>query len=70
MTEEKDIERAFRSGQVQGQLDAIERMQALQNDRLDHHERRLATMEKITWGILGAIALVQSFDMIKAFMVS
>lgn len=62
-----EIEAARQRGRIEGQIDAIEKMQRQQNERLDSHERRLAMQEKITWGLLGAIALVQSMDAIKLF---
>lgn len=60
-----ELEAARQAGRIEGQIDALEKMQHRQNDRLDHHDRRLSTQEKITWGILGAIALIQSIDAIR-----
>ena len=68
MTDISEIEAARQRGRIEGQLEAIEKMQHIQNDRLDFHERRLTIQERITWGILGAVALVQSADMIKTFL--
>lgn len=63
-----ELESARREGIVQGQLQAIEKMLASHSDRLDHHDKRLSVQEKITWGILGAFALVTAIDAIKSFV--
>ena len=62
-----EVEAARQQGRVEGQLDAIEKMLSQTKERLDSQERRLALQEKITWGLLGAIALVQSMDVIRLF---
>jgi len=62
-----ELEAARQQGRVEGQLDAIEKMLSQTKERLDSQERRLALQEKITWGLLGAIALVQSMDVIRLF---
>jgi len=67
---EDDLEAARQAGRLEGQIDAIEKMQQHQSIRLDSHDKRISTQEKITWGLLGAIALIQFYDTIRAFMVS
>ena len=70
MSVPEEIEAARQAGRVEGQLEAIESMQLRQNSRLDNHDKRIATQEKITWGILGAIVLVQSLDVVKTLLVN
>ena len=56
----------YELGLRDGRLKAIETMQSYQNDRLDHHERRLQTAERIVYGLIGAIALIEIFPVLKA----
>lgn len=65
-----EIEAARQRGRIEGQIEAIEKMQQLQNGRLDLHDKRISIQERITWGILGAVALVQSVDVIKSLLVT
>jgi len=63
-----EIEEAHQRGRTEGQIEAIEKMQLQQNVRLDSHEKRLALQEKITWMLLGAIALIQILPFLQAIM--
>jgi len=65
---EDEIAAARQQGRLQGQIEAMEKMQVTQNSRINDLDKRMSTQEKITWGILGAIAFIQSVDMIKAVL--
>jgi len=69
MTEE------YEDGLRDGKIEAIEQMQVQQNNRLDVFGRqfekcdaRLRLQEKVVWGLIGAIALVQFLPVFKQFM--
>jgi len=58
----------YETGLRDGRLDAIEDNQKQHSSRLDKHELRLQTQERITYAILGAIALIEFLPLIKAFV--
>ena len=69
MTEE------YEDGLRDGKIEAIEKMQAHQNERLDVFgkqfekcDARLRLQEKVVWGLIGAIALVQFLPEIKVLL--
>jgi hypothetical protein len=49
----------YEAGLRDGKLEAIEKMVTRHGERLDDHENRFRYLEKIVYGITGAIALVQ-----------
>ena len=63
-----ELEAARQAGKLEGQIEAIENMLVMQNTKLEQHDKRIAIQEKITWAILGAITLIQSSDLIRAYL--
>lgn len=55
----------YEAGKRDGKIEALEDVISRHNERLDHHERRLAMQEKITYGLIGAIALANFLPDIK-----
>jgi len=60
---------SYEEGRRDGRIEALEHMQLSQGLRLDHHERRLQVMERITYGLIGAIALAEFLPAIRAILV-
>ena len=58
----------YETGLRDGRLDALEGNQKMHNERLDKHEIRLQTQERITYAILGAIALIEFLPLIKVLV--
>ena len=66
----------YEAGLRDGKIEALEKMQAQHNarmeifdDRFDKCDARLRLQEKITYGLLGAIALVEFLPQIKALVI-
>ena len=64
----------YREGLQDGKIEAIEQMQSIQNSRLDVFgkqfekcDARLRLQEKVVWGLIGAIFLVQFLPELKLF---
>ena len=55
----------YETGLRDGKISSLEKMQSNQNVRLDHHERRLIAAERIIYGLIGAIALIEFLPMLK-----
>lgn len=68
-------EDGYKEGLQDGKIEAIEAMQAIQNDRLDVFgkqfekcDARLRLQEKVVWGLIGAIFLVQFLPELKRLL--
>ena len=66
----------YTDGLRDGKIEALEHMQAHQNTRLEAFTKqfekcdaRLRLQEKVVWGLIGAITLVQFLPEIKRFIV-
>ena len=55
----------YQDGLREGRLRALEEAEAKHGRRLDMHDRRLTAQERITYALLGAIALVQILPVLK-----
>ena len=49
----------YEAGLRDGRIEAIEKMQIHQNHRLNHHDMRLSSLERITYIAVGMVLLVQ-----------
>ena len=49
----------YEAGLRDGRIEAIEKMQIHQNNRLNHHDMRLSSLERITYIAVGMVLLVQ-----------
>lgn len=65
----------YEDGLRDGKIEALEKMQSHQNQRLDVFgkqfekcDARLRLQEKVVWGLIGAIALVQFLPELKIFL--
>lgn len=65
-----EVESARRDGLQQGQLLALENMFASQQTRLDKVEGRVSVLERVSYTLIGAIALVQFVPALKAALTS
>ena len=55
----RDDDLDYEAGRRDGRIESLERVQEAHNSRLDKHEIRLQTQERITYALLGAIALIE-----------
>lgn len=61
-------EDAYQVGLRDGRLAALERLHVETEKRLDHHDKRLHMQERITFGLLGAVALIEFMPAIDRIM--
>jgi len=61
-------EDAYNEGRRDGRIEAIEKMQAHQNRRLDDHSDRIRAQERVVYGLIGAIALIEIIPAVKALL--
>jgi hypothetical protein len=59
---------SYEDGIREGRLRAIEEGQKRVHERMDNHERRLTAQERITYALLGALALMQIWPAIQAMV--
>lgn len=59
----------YEAGKRDGKIEALEDLMSQHSNRLDIHERRLAMQEKITYGLIGAIALANFLPDIKRLFI-
>lgn len=64
MADNNDYEAGLRDGRIE----AIEQMQAHQNRRLDDHSDRLRSQERVVYGLIGAIALIEIIPAVKLIL--
>ena len=55
----------YRQGLQDGKITAIEEMQRKQNDRLDDHVKRLSSLEKTSYIVLGMVLLLQALPWLQ-----
>jgi len=60
--------KTYEDGVRDGQINAIEKMLSDHKGRLDNHSMRLRILERVVWGMLGAIALLEILPKIAPFM--
>ena len=65
----------YETGRRDGKIEEIERLQMGQNERFSLHERRfesierrVAVQEKVTFMILGAVALIELAPIVKELL--
>ncbi len=59
---------AFQRGLMQGQVDAIEKMVHDHGETLKDHNHRFRYIERILWGMIGALLLVQGLPIVKTLI--
>lgn len=58
----------YSAGLRDGKIEAIEKMQAEQNDRLNKHDSRISALEKFAWLALGMVLLIQFAPLLTSFL--
>ncbi len=58
----------YKEGLRDGRIESLERANEKAHDRLDAQDVRLTAQERITYGILGAITLIQVWPAIKGML--
>ncbi len=58
----------YEDGLREGRLRSMEGMIETHSSRLDRHESRLTAQERITYALLGAIALIELLPTIKVML--
>lgn len=64
LTEQQRSE-VYEAGLRDGKIQALEKMVSSHQERLDHHETRLRAAERILYGLIGALALIELIPAIK-----
>lgn len=59
---------SYEDGIREGRLRAIEAAQNRVHERMDDHEKRLTAQERITYALLGALALMQVLPAIQGML--
>ena len=64
-----DHDEAYQEGLRDGRLisleNSIKELTRAHNERFQHHDKRITTQERITFGLLGAITLLQLMPFIE-----
>jgi hypothetical protein len=63
-----DYAPTYADGLRDGQLKAIEDMQAKQNARLDDHSKRITAVERVAWILVGVVGLIQFSPAVRGFL--
>lgn len=50
---------SYVEGLRDGKISALEKNETVHKERLDNHEKRLVVAERILYGLIGAITLIQ-----------
>ena len=56
---------SYEDGLREGRLQEIERIIGRHDQRIDEHDDRFRILERIVYGVLGAIALIQLLPLLK-----
>ena len=59
---------SYEAGLRDGKLQALEAVQRRHEDRLNHHEKRLQMAERVIYGLIGAIALIELIPILKTHL--
>lgn len=65
VTEMVSAKKTYEDGIIEGKIQALEETQAIHTSRLDSHSERLRHMERITWLILGGLAVLQALPIMS-----
>jgi len=60
--------KSYQEGIQEGKLLALEVIQGSHSDRLNRVEGRVATLERVAYTLIGAIALIQFAPALKSFI--
>lgn len=63
-----DQDPGYSEGLRDGRLKAVEESNRRAHDRLDGHDTRLSAQERITYSLLGALALLQIWPAVERFI--
>ena len=58
----------YQEGLMKGKLEALEKTLSHHSTRIDHHEARLQIAERILYGLIGALALIEFLPALKRLM--
>lgn len=58
----------YEAGLRDGRIEALNQVLQHHNERLDKHERRLILQERVTFGLLGAIALLEFLPILQKLL--
>jgi hypothetical protein len=64
----EDYKEGLQAGLKEGRLLSLERTVVAHAKKHDSHEDRFKYLERIVWGLVGAIALIQILPEIKGFL--
>lgn len=66
MTE--DPRHAYEEGVRDGRLNSLEETARRAHERIDRHDQRISAQERITYALLGALALLQIWPAIQGML--
>lgn len=58
----------YEEGRRDGKIEAMEKVLNSHDSRLDDHDDRFKILERITYGVLGAIFLINFLPKLQAFL--
>ena len=61
-------QQSYEDGVREGRMRALEAAQLRVHERMDGHEKRLTAQERITYSLLGALALLQIWPALQAMV--
>lgn len=60
--------RTYQEGLLEGRLQAYSDILTKHEERLNSHSRRLRSMERVVWGVMGATVFIQVWPMFATFI--
>jgi len=58
----------YEEGRRDERVESLKTLQKDHSERLDHHEKRLQMQERITYGLIGAIALAEFLPTLRSLL--
>jgi hypothetical protein len=63
-----NAEHSYEEGLIEGRMQAMERIMEHHEQKMREIDSRTRMMERVLWGVLGAIALMQLLPMFREMM--
>lgn len=66
--DEHQTHHTYEEGLIKGRMQAMERIMEHHEQKIREIDARTRMMERVMWGVLGAIALIQILPMLKGVL--
>ena len=62
------MDKTYEDGMRDGKIEAVESIQAHQGRRLDNHEHRLSSLEKVMYGVMAIVVFIEFWPQFQSFL--